>query len=59
MVGQEVHQGAELSLEGFEMVMEFTYEFLVKVLAQEITSLRVVRVHNVSRVLVNHPHILR
>jgi len=58
MVGQEVCQGAKLSLKGFKVVMEFTHEFLVKVFAQGVTSLKAVKVHDISRVLINHPHIL-
>ena len=48
----------ELSLERFEVVMEFTHEFLVKVFPQGVRSLKAVKVHNISRILVNHPHIL-
>jgi len=48
----------ELSLEGFEAVMEFAHEFLVKVFTQGVTSLRMAKVCDVLRVLVNHPHIL-
>jgi len=59
MVEQEVHQGTELSLEEFEAVMEFAHEFLARVFVQGVTSLEVVKVHNVLRVLVSHPHILR
>jgi len=54
MIGQEVCQGAELSLEGFEAVMEFAHKFLAKVFTQGVTSLRAVRVRDVSMVLVNH-----
>ena len=53
-----MHQGVELSLEGFEAVMKFAHKSLVKVFTQGVTSLEVARVHNVLRVLVNHPHIL-
>ena len=58
MVGQEVCQGAELSLEGFKVVMGCAYEFLAKVFTQGVTSLKAVKVCNVLRVLANHPHIL-
>jgi len=54
MVEQEVRQGMELSLEGFEVVMEFTHEFQAKVFAQGVTSLEAVKICDVSRVLVNH-----
>ena len=53
-----MYQGVKLSWEEFEVVMEFAHEFKVKMFAQGITSLKVVRVHSVSRVLISHPHIL-
>jgi len=54
-VEQEVHQGVELFLEGFEAVMEFTHKFQAKVFAEGVTSLEAVRVRDVLRVMVNHP----
>jgi len=54
MVEQEVCQ----ALEGFEAVMEFAHEFLARVFIQGVTSLEAVKVRDVLRVLVSHPHIL-
>ena len=49
----------ELSLEEFEAVMEFAHKFQAKVFAQGVTSLEAAIVHDISRVLVNHPQNLR